>query len=94
MSTVPEPPPPPPSVPPGPLPPAQRSGCLTAFMLLAGLILLLPGLCAILFGVGALTDSSFDPTLALLVLLGLFVGFLGIMLIRAGMKGPRASDKP
>jgi hypothetical protein len=83
MSTVSEPPPQPP-------PPAQRSGCATALMLLAGLIMLLPGLCAIIFGIGGLTNSSFDPMLALLVLLGLFVGFLGVMLIRAGMKGPRA----
>jgi uncharacterized membrane protein YjjB (DUF3815 family) len=85
--------PPPPALPPvspGTRPPAQRSGCLTAIMIVAGLIMLLPGLCAIIFGVGALTDSSFDQTLAVLVLFGLFVGFLGIMLIRAGIKGPRA----
>jgi hypothetical protein len=82
--------PPPPPVPPVPRPLAQRSGCLTAIMIVAGLIMLLPGLCAVIFGVGALTDSSFDQTLAVLVLLGLFVGFLGVMLIRAGIKGPRA----
>ena len=71
--------------------PAQRSGCMTAIMVVAGLIMLLAGLCAIIFGVGALTDSSFDQTLAVLVLFGLFVGFLGnIMLIRAGIKSPRA----
>jgi hypothetical protein len=87
MSTIPESPPPaPPQLPPR----EQRSGCATAFMVLAGVLLLLPGLCAIIFGVGALTDSSFDQTLAVLVLFGLFVGFLGIMLIRTGIKGPRA----
>ena len=58
-------------------------------MVLFGLILLLPGLCAILFGVGSLTDSSMDPTLLFLVLLGLLVGFAGVMLIRAAIKGPR-----
>ncbi|KJC61423.1 hypothetical protein UP10_07710 [Bradyrhizobium sp. LTSPM299] len=78
---------PPPSLP--PMLPPQRGGCATAFMVLFGLILLLPGLCAILFGVGSLTDSSMDPTLLFLVLLGLLVGFAGVMLIRAAIKGPR-----
>ena len=84
MSTVPETPPPPP---PPQLPPAQRSGCLTALMVIAGLIMLLPGLCAIIFGVGSLTNSSVEPIVMVLVLLGLFVGFLGIMLIRAAVGG-------
>jgi hypothetical protein len=83
MSTAPE------SLPPPP-PPAQRSGCLTALMVVAGLIMLLPGLCAVIFGVGSLTNSSIEPILMVLVLLGLFVGFLGIMLIRAAVKGPGA----
>jgi hypothetical protein len=87
VSTVPESPPPaPPQLP----PPAQRNGCLTALMIIAGLIMLLPGLCAIIFGVGSLTGSSMDPIVSVLVLLGLFVGFLGIMLIRAATKSPRA----
>ena len=87
VSTVPETPPP---APPQPPPPAQRSGCLTALMVIAGLIMLLPGLCAIIFGVGSLTNSSVEPIVMVLVLLGLFVGFLGILLIRAAVKGPRA----
>jgi uncharacterized membrane protein HdeD (DUF308 family) len=87
VSTVPEAPPP---APPRPPPPAQRSGCLTALMVIAGLIMLLPGLCAIIFGVGSLTNSSVEPIVMVLVLLGLFVGFLGILLIRAAVKGPRA----
>lgn len=40
-----------PSVPPIPgpgTPPAQRSGCATAIMVLVGIVLLLPGLCVIL----------------------------------------------
>jgi len=87
MSTVPESPPPePPQLP----PPAQRHGCLTALMVIAGLIMLLPGLCAIIFGVGSLTGSSIEPIVTVLVLLGLCVGFLGIMLIRAAVKSPRA----
>jgi len=71
-----------------PPPPAQRNGCLTAIMVVAGLIMLLPGLCAIIFGVGSLTNSSMEPIVMVLVLLGLFVGFLGILLIRAAVKGP------
>ena len=86
MSTVPESPPPPPRLP----PPAQRDGCLTALMVVAGLIMLLPGLCAIIFGVGSLTNSSIEPIVMVLVLFGLFVGFLGILLIRAAVRGPGA----
>ena len=43
---------PPPPTPPGP-PPAstdKRSGCLTALMAIFGIFMLLPGLCALLFG--------------------------------------------
>jgi hypothetical protein len=69
-------------------PPPQRHGCLTAIMVIAGLIMLLPGLCAIIFGVGSLTNSSMEPIVMVLVVLGLFVGFLGIMLIRAAVRGP------
>ncbi|QPF85035.1 hypothetical protein IC762_01465 [Bradyrhizobium genosp. L] len=76
---------PPPAPPPSP---PQRHGCATAFMVLFGLILLLPGLCAILFGVGTLSESRPDPTILFLVLLGLLVGFAGVMLIYAAIKGP------
>jgi hypothetical protein len=57
-------------------------------MVIAGLIMLLPGLCAIIFGVGSLTNSSMEPIVMVLVLLGLFVGGLGIVLIRLAVKGP------
>jgi hypothetical protein len=59
-------------------------------MVVAGLIMLLPGLCAIIFGAGSLTGSSIDPTVMTLVLIGLVVGFLGILLIWAAVRGPRA----
>ena len=75
---------------PPPPPPPQRHGCLTAIMVVGGLIMLLPGLCAIIFGVGSLTNSSIEPIVMVLVVLGLLVGFLGIMLIRAAVRGPRA----
>jgi hypothetical protein len=73
-----------------PVPPTPpRNGCLTAFMVIVGIVLLLPGLCAIVFGVGNLGSSSPDPMITLLVFLGLLVGFGGIMLIRAAIRGPR-----
>jgi hypothetical protein len=58
-------------------------------MLLFGLILLLPGLCALIFGIGAMTDHSLDSTMLGLVLFGLAVGFGGVMLIRNAIRGPR-----
>ncbi|WP_426438450.1 hypothetical protein [Bradyrhizobium genosp. P] len=79
---------PPPSLPPQ-LPP-PRSGCATAFMVVFGLILLLPGLCALMFG-GGLFSSHPDPTLLSLVLLGLLLGFAGVMLIYFAARGPRGS---
>ncbi|MDH2382815.1 hypothetical protein [Bradyrhizobium sp. CER78] len=75
----------PPSLPP-PLPP-QRGGCATAFMALFGLFLLLPGLCALLIGGSTFFDSRPDPSLLFLALLGLAVGFAGVMLVRAAIKG-------
>lgn len=75
--------------PPPPLPP-QRHGCATAFMVLFGIILLLPGLCALIFGVTMISETRFDAAFASLVLLGLFVGAGGVILIRAAIKGPRS----
>ena len=66
-------PPPPPAVPPPP--PPQRHGCATAFM--------------VLFGVGIMADQHPDPSTISLVVLGLLVGFAGIMLIREAIRGPR-----
>ncbi|MGX1102808.1 MULTISPECIES: hypothetical protein [Bradyrhizobium] len=70
-----------------PPPPLPRSGCATAFMVLFGLVLLLPGLCALLFGFGVLSESKTDPSILFLILLGLAVCFAGVMLIRAAIKG-------
>jgi hypothetical protein len=81
----PEPPVPPPPAP----PPEPRNGCLTAFMVIAGIIMLLPGLCALIFGAGALFSSHPDSGFAPFVLVGLLVGFGGVMLIRAAIRGPR-----
>jgi len=87
MSTNPEAPPPPPPEPPRLPPPQQRSGCLVAFMIVTGLILLLPGLCAIGFGFAELTSSGSDPVVNLLVLIGLVLGGIGVGMIWSAIRG-------
>ncbi|MDE5460992.1 MULTISPECIES: hypothetical protein [unclassified Bradyrhizobium] len=83
---------PPPPAPPGP-PPAptnKRSGCLTAVMAIFGILLLLPGACAILFGGISISDSGrIGSDVAPLVFLGLVVGLGGVALIWAAIKGRR-----
>ena len=85
--------PPPPEMP--PLPP--RSSGATALMVLVGVILLLPGLCALGFGALSLSgppapgsgDDTIRPLIMPFVVIGLLVGFGGIMLIRAAIRGRR-----
>jgi hypothetical protein len=82
----------PPPAPPGPppAPPNQRSGCLTALMAISGIILLLPGACALLFGGISISDRGrIDSDVAPLVFLGLVVGLGGVALIWAAIKGRR-----
>jgi hypothetical protein len=81
--------PPPASPPIGMPPPPPRNGWLTAFMVLVGVALLLPGLCAVIFGVGSLTQSHYDSGFTPFILFGLLVGFGGIMLIRTAIRGPQ-----
>jgi len=82
--------PPPPSYEFRPTPPAQRSGCMTAFMIVAGIILLLPGLCALIFGGMFLTNGRFPSDVASFFALGLLVGALGVVLIWYAIRGPRS----
>ena len=72
------------------LPPPRRDGCLTAIMVIIGIILLLPGVCAVFFGVGNLTSSSPDSFVTTLVMLGLLIGAGGIALIVAAIRGRRS----
>jgi hypothetical protein len=58
-------------------------------MVIVGIILLLPGLCALIFGADALNASRPDPTVLTLVMIGLLVGAGGIFLIWAAIRGPR-----
>ena len=55
------------------VPPPQRNGCLTAFMVIGGVILLLPGLCALFFGIASLKEGSLGGIMPF-VLVGLLVG--------------------
>jgi hypothetical protein len=72
-----------------PLPP--RNGCLTAFMVIIGIILLLPGLCALVFGVGSLTSpGGFDSGFVPFILVGLIVGAVGVLMIRWAIRDPRS----
>ena len=82
---------PPPARPgPPPAPTNQRSGCLTALMAIFGIILLLPGACALLFGGISISDRGrIDSDVAPLVFLGLVVGLGGVALIWAAIKGRR-----
>ena len=92
MSNAESPPPTPdlPSAPPpAGMPPPPRSGCLTAFMVIVGVVLLLPGLCALVFGAGSLFSTSYDSGFTPFILFGLLVGFGGVMMIRAALRGPR-----
>jgi len=86
----------PPSQPPIPepsaMPPPQpRDGCLTALMVIIGIILLLPGLCALIFGVGSLTSpGGFDSGFMPFILVGLMVGAVGVLMIRWAIRDPRS----
>jgi hypothetical protein len=78
----------PPGLPPV-APPPPRNGWLTAFMVIVGIILLLPGLCAIIFGSIALSEQQLDNGVLPLVAVGLVVGFFGVVMIWAAFRGPR-----
>jgi amino acid transporter len=71
-------------------PQPQRSGCATAFMVIVGVILLLPGLCALIFAGAALTERSFPSEFMSFIVVGLLVGFVGVIMIRAAISGPRS----
>ncbi|PPQ14808.1 hypothetical protein CV770_35020 [Bradyrhizobium sp. AC87j1] len=66
----------------------QRSGCLTALMAIAGIFMLLPGLCALLFGGMSVVEGGQIPSdIASLVFLGLVIGIGGVVLIWAAIMG-------
>lgn len=80
--------PPPSLAEPPPPPPVGRSGCLTAVMVIFGVIMLLPGLCALLLGgISIVSDGRIEQGMAPFVVLGLLVGAFGIVLIAAAIRG-------
>ena len=58
-----------------------RSGCLTAVLFVVGVILLLPGACAVVFGYLGLQEKNWPAGLTAWVVAGLAVGAGGILLI-------------
>ena len=73
---------------PPPPPPTQRHGCLTALMILGGVVLLLPGICALMiagFDSSVLTDAS--AVLVGLTFLAISAG--GFVLIWFAIRPPR-----
>jgi len=65
--------------------PPPRHGCLTALMVLVGIIFLLPGVCTLVFSGGDLRDPMMS-TIALVT----FVVFMGgIALIWLALRGQR-----
>jgi hypothetical protein len=86
---------PPPAPPPDdpylpPPPPPRRDGCLTAFMVIIGIILLLPGLCAVIVGISTSNSSGLGGLFTQLVLISLLIGAGGIALIVAAIRGRRS----
>ena len=79
----------PPEIPPGPppRPREERNGCLTAILIVIGIILLLPGLCSLIFIFGGLVKSAED--LQFVIALGL-VGCGGVGLIWWAIRGRRS----
>jgi hypothetical protein len=79
----------PPEIPSGPplRPQEESNGCLTAILIVIGIILLLPGLCSLLFIFGGLVKSAEDLQFA--IALGL-VGCAGVGLIWWAIRGRRS----
>jgi hypothetical protein len=69
--------------------PPPRHGCLSALMVIVGVILLLPGVCALYFGSFSLTHPDSPDRVTPFVVVGLLVGFGGVMLIWSAIRGRR-----
>jgi hypothetical protein len=78
----------PPEIPPGPLPrPREESnGCLTAILIVIGAILLLPGLCSLIFVFGGFVKNAEDVQFVALLMM---VGAAGVGLIWWAIRGRR-----
>ncbi len=58
-------------------------------MIIFGVVLLLPGVCALVFGAIAISEKSFPSDFMGFIVTGLLAGFGGVMLIGAAIRGPR-----
>jgi len=81
MTEIPQSPPPP--------PPQQRNGCLTAVLILVGIVLLLPGICGVIIVALDPHELMVDPNTLLAVLGLIAVGIGGIVLIWFAARRPR-----
>ena len=70
-----------------PRPPPQGDGCLTALMVVIGIVLLLPGLCSLFFIFGGLVKTASDVQFVAGLLL---VGALGVALLWWAIRGRRS----
>ena len=71
-----------------PAPVEQRSGCMAAFLILFGVVLLLPGLCAIILASLDLKEALSSSFLPVLVVC-LTIAAAGIMLIVVAVRSLR-----
>jgi hypothetical protein len=69
---------PPPVLPPVPTPDPARSGCLTAILIVMGIIMLLPGLCSLIFVFGGMVKSAQDVWFVGMMMT---VGAIGVSII-------------
>ena len=74
-----------PETPPGP-PAEEGSGCLTAILIVIGTILLLPGLCSLIFVFGGLVKNAEDVQFVALLMM---LGAAGVALIWWAIRGRR-----
>jgi len=72
-----------------PTPPSQRNGCLQALAILVGIVLLLPGLCAIILAGLDPHEMMVDPGWLLGILGMLAIGAGGVALIWWALRRPR-----
>jgi hypothetical protein len=77
-----------PSSPP-PTPPISRNGCLTALMIVAGIVLLLPGICGVIIAGLDPHELMVDPNTLFAVLGLIAIGVGGIALIWFAVRLPR-----
>jgi hypothetical protein len=67
-------------------PPEQRSGCVTALMVVIGLILLLPGACSLFFIFGGLVKNAEDVQFVAILLM---FGAAGVALLWLAIRGSK-----